>query len=357
MSDIIRVGIIGLGRSGRDIHGNHLSGASRQFRIVAVADRLAERRQRAEAEYGCRSYATPERLLAQDDIDLIVNASQSQYHVPLSLKALKAGFHVLCEKPLARRAADVDEIIKTSKRVGKVAAVFQNRRFDSDFRQVRKVVDSGVLGRIVMIRRTANGFSRRWDWQTLRRHYGGSLLNTGAHMLDQVLQLFGTDARPRVTCNMDRATSLGDAEDHVKLLLEGRGRPTIDLEISSCCAFPQDSFSIYGTRGGLRTEGGKVHWRYLRPREQPRQTLKVAPIVNAAGLPAYCREDLKWREHSWQAPGKVKPADVQYYDMLHHVLTAGAPLEVTLPEIRQQVAVIEECHRQNPPRKMAGVIN
>ncbi len=352
MSDIIRAGIIGLGRSGRDIHGNHLSRAPRKFKIVAVADRLAPRRQRAEAEYGCRSYATPEGLLAQDDIDLIVNASQTQYHVPLTLKALKAGFHVLCEKPLARRAADVDQIMKTSKRVGKVAAAFQNRRYDADFQQVLKVVNSGVLGRIVMIKMAANGFSRRWDWQTLRKHSGGSLLNTGAHVLDQALQLFGTDVVPDVTCIMERATSLGDAEDHVKLLLRGRGRPTIDVEISSCCAYPQERFNIFGTRGGLQADGAYVKWRYFQPHEQPRQTLKQTPIENEAGLPAYCREDLKWRERNWQPSAKRKSAIVQYYDMFHRALTTGARLEVTLPEIRQQIAVIEESHRQNPPHKM-----
>jgi scyllo-inositol 2-dehydrogenase (NADP+) len=355
MSDIIRVGIVGLGRSGRDIHGKHLSRARRKFKIVAVTDRLAPRRQRAEAEYGCRSYATPESLLAQDDIDLVVNASQTQYHVPLTLKALKAGFHVLCEKPLARKAEEVDKIIRASRRAGRVAAAFQNRRYDADFQQVVKVVNSGVLGRIVMIKTAINGFSRRWDWQTLRKHSGGSLLNTGPHVLDQALQLFGTDTRPEVTCIMDRATSLGDAEDHVKLLLLGRGRPTIDVEISSCCAYPQERFNVYGTRGGLQADGsGGVRWRYFLPREQPRQTLKQTPIENEAGLPAYCREDLKWRERDWHAPAKRKSIDAQYYDMLHRALTTGAPLEVTLPEIRQQIAVIEECHRQNPPGKMPG---
>ena len=354
MSDIIKAGIIGLGRSGRDIHGAHFSRTPRKFKIVAVADRLEARRQRAEVEYGCRSYATPERMLAHSDIDLIVNASQSQYHVPLTLKALKAGFHVLCEKPLARRARDVDAIITASKRAGRVAAAFQNRRYEADFQQVLKVVNSGVLGRIVMIRMTANSFSRRWDWQTLRKHFGGSLLNTGPHVLDQALQLFGTDAKPDVTCTVDRATSLGDAEDHVKLLLRGRGRPTIDLEISSCCAYPLERFNVYGTRGGLQTEGGGVKWRYFLPREQPPQTLKQTPIENAAGLPAYCRENLKWRERNWHPPAKRKSIVAQYYDMFHRVLTTGAPLEVTLPEIRQQIAVIEECHRQNPPGKMPG---
>ena len=60
----------------------------------------------------------------------------------------------------------------------------------------------------------SSGFARRWDWQTMRKHYGGNLLNTAPHALDQALQLFGTDARPKVTCAMDRANSFGDAEDH-----------------------------------------------------------------------------------------------------------------------------------------------
>ena len=88
---IIRVGIIGQGRSGRDIHGTHLATLPGKFRIVAVADALEDRRQRAETEYGCESCATPAKLLARDDIDLVVNASPSRFHVPLTLAALKAG--------------------------------------------------------------------------------------------------------------------------------------------------------------------------------------------------------------------------------------------------------------------------
>jgi scyllo-inositol 2-dehydrogenase (NADP+) len=349
---IIRVGIIGQGRSGRDIHGTHLATLPGKFRIVAVADALEDRRQRAETEYGCESCATPAKLLARDDIDLVVNASPSRFHVPLTLAALKAGHHVLCEKPLARKVGDVDKIITAAQRAGRTAAVFQNSRYAPAFQQILKVAASGVLGRLINIRITVNGFSRRWDWQTMRKYHGGNLLNTGPHPLDQAMQLFGPDVMPEVTCIMDRTTSLGDAEDHVKILLHRRGHPTIDLEISSCCAFPQDSFSVYATRGGLQASGNDVSWRYFKPREQSKRILTEAPIENAAGLPEYCRDDLKWLERSWKPVGGKKSSVAQFYDMLHRSLTTGAPLEVTLAQVRQQIAVIEECHRQNPPAKM-----
>ena len=103
-----------------------------------------------------------------------------------------SGFNLLCEKPLARRAADVDKLIEKSKSKGVLFAIYQQSRYAPYFRQVRKVIDSGVLGRIVQINIAFNGFSRRWDWQTLQEYDGGNLLNTGPHPLDQALQLFGT---------------------------------------------------------------------------------------------------------------------------------------------------------------------
>src|SRR5438067_4459977 len=229
------VAIIGHGRSGRDIHGAHLSKDTEHYRIVAVVDALEERRQRAEAEYGCVAYADHASLLERSDLDLVLNAGPSRFHVPLTLQFLEAGFNVLCEKPLASRAADVDRLIAASEKSGKVLAIFQQSRYSPAFLQLRRVIDSGVLGDIVQANITYNGFSRRYDWQTLKSEMGGNLLNTGPHPVDQALQLFGTDTMPEVTCFMRNAVSYGDAEDHVLLILSGPGRPLLHVEISSCC--------------------------------------------------------------------------------------------------------------------------
>ena len=188
----IRVAIIGQGRSGRNIHGNFLARVPEQYKIVAVTDPIEKRRKRGEEEYGCESYGDYKEVLKRDDIDLIINASPSHLHVPITLDALNAGFNVLCEKPLARKVEEVDMLIEASEKAGKVLAIFQQSRYAPYFRQVRKVIDSGVLGRIVQISIKFSDFSRRWDWQCLQKNYGGSLLNTGPHPLDQALQLLGT---------------------------------------------------------------------------------------------------------------------------------------------------------------------
>jgi len=347
----IKVGIIGQGRSGRDIHGLYLV-KDRRFRIVAAVDSLADRRERAEREFGCDTYKEHRPLLKREDLDLIVNSSPSHLHVPITLAALRAGFNVLCEKPMAPRARDVDRMIAASERAGRLLAIYQQSRFAPYFQQIRKVIASGVLGRIVQVNVAANGFSRRWDWQTLREFNGGNLLNTGPHPLDQALRLLDSPEMPKVSCFMDRANTYGDAEDHVLLTLRAEGRPLIHLEVSSCCAYPTFGYNIYGTRGGLKADASHMDWKYYRADRAPKQKLTRRPICQPDGTPAYCREKLTWVEKSWDVPPRKKDLfgsmAGMFYNMLYKTLTAGAPLEITPQQVRQQIAVIEECQRQNP---------
>lgn len=348
----VRVAIIGQGRSGRNIHGNYIQTDPKRYKVVAAVDPVKERRDRAASEYGCDVYRDHAPLLKRDDLDLVINATPSMMHVPVTLEFLKAGYNVLCEKPLAERAADVDKMIAAARKSRVVLAIYQQSRFAPYFEQVRKVIDSGVLGRIVQISIQSNGFSRRYDWQTLQEFMGGNLLNTGPHPLDQALQLFGTDTMPKVACYMDCANTLGDAEDHVNLTLSGEGRPLIHLEISSCCAYPSFGYKVYGTLGGLVGNVGQLDWQYYLPKEAPKITLQRKPLKGADGTPVYCSDALKWHKKSWRVP-KAKQDLFMYmsgrfYRMLYKTLKEGAPLQITPEQVRQQIAVIEECQRQNP---------
>ncbi|HHT26415.1 MAG TPA: Gfo/Idh/MocA family oxidoreductase [Firmicutes bacterium] len=353
----LRVAIIGQGRSGRNIHGRYLLSDPERFKVVAAVDELEERRVRAASEYeGCDTYADYRELLGRKDIDLVVNSSYSHLHVPISIDLLNHGFNVLCEKPLARTVEEVDRVAEAAEKSGKVFAVFQQSRYAPYFQQVKKVVDSGVLGRIVQISIAFNGFARRWDWQCIQDMYGGNLLNTGPHPVDQALQFFGQDTMPRVLCFMDRVNTFGDAEDYVKLILSGPGKPVIDLEISSCCAYPHFTYNIQGSQGGLNGNMKHIDWKYFKPEEAPEQKLISEPLFKEDRTPAYCGEKLTWYEESWDVPERQSDLfhtiSGAYYSMLYKTLTEGAPLEVTLEQVRQQIAVIEECHRQNPlPKK------
>ncbi|OCT15573.1 oxidoreductase [Paenibacillus pectinilyticus] len=351
--DIIKVGIIGQGRSGRDIHGNLLVQIPEYYQIVAVADSIPERQALATQEYGCHSYSTWEKMVENEELDLVINASPSHQHFAISLELLNRGFHVLCEKPLAKTAAEVDQLIAASERSGKQLLVFQQSRYQPAFRQMKQIIESGVLGRIVQINFSLNNFARRWDWQTLQSNNGGNLMNTGPHPLDQALQLLGTESLPDITCIMDRANTFGDAEDYVKLIMRKAGHPTIDLEISSTCAYPRETYNIQGTLGGIKGTAEALEWKYFVPEEAPEQKLIREPLVNAEGLPAYCSETLTWHTDNWKqtiAENRTLMSHMteQLYLMLHRTLTQGVPSEITPQQVRQQLQVIEECQRQNP---------
>jgi scyllo-inositol 2-dehydrogenase (NADP+) len=210
---VIKVGIIGQGRSGRDIHGNLLVTLPDYYRITAVADGIIDRQSLAKKEYGCNAYSTWQEMVENEELDLVVNASPSHLHYSISLELLERGFNVLCEKPLAKTAEEVDRLIEASERTGSILAVFQQSRYLPAFEQVRKVIESGVLGRIIQVDFTSSNFASRWDWQTLQSNNGGNLMNTGPHSVDQALLLFGNESMPQVTCIMDRVNTFGDAED------------------------------------------------------------------------------------------------------------------------------------------------
>lgn len=347
----IRVAILGQGRSGRNIHGRYMITDQDRFKIVAIVDPLEERRFRAEKEYGCESLAEYHELFGRKDIDLVINSTPSHLHAPITLDLLNNGFNVLCEKPLASKVEDVDRLIAAAKKSGSLFAIFQECRYAPHFKKVRKIINSGVLGRIIQINISESYFNRRWDWQTVQEYNGGNLLNKGPHQIDHALQLFGTDKMPEVIGVLDNAISYGDADDYVKIILKGKGRPTIDVEMSSCNAYPGSAINVQGTRGGLTGSTTHLEWKYYLPQESEKQKLIRTPLVDSEGLPCYCSEKLKWYEEKWDFPkdgDAFNNMTAEFYEMLYKVLAEGVALEITPEEVRQQVAVIEECLKQNP---------
>lgn len=345
---IIQVAIIGQGRSGRGIHAKLLAAMPEKYRIAAVVDGLEERRERAVRELGCDAYAEQEQLYARRDIDLVVNATPSHLHAPVSEAFLRNGFHVLCEKPLAPSVEAVDGLIAASEQSGKLLAVFQQSRYSPAFVKIKEILASGVLGRIVRISLANNTFARRWDWQTLKRFNGGSLMNIGPHPLDQALQLFHPERMPKVMCTMDSANSFGDAEDYVHVILRGEDCPAVDVEVSSCHPYPTHNYQIQGTNGGLTGTFTRLNWKYFKSEEAPQQQLIEEPMFNPDGTPASCSEQLTWHEDSWAQGNFADTMGTAFYEMLYATLAQGQPLEVTPQQVRRQIAVMEQCYEQNP---------
>ena len=357
----IKVGIIGQGRSGRDIHRFLMETEKEvwdRFEIVAISDPIKERWQypsKYPASPKLKCYEDAHEMLKDKRIELVVNASRTPGHVPLSIEAMKAGFDVLCEKPAAGTLKEFDAAIAISKKTGKFYNIFQQSRFRTVFTKIMDVINSGVLGRISMVKVYYNGFGRRWDWQTIQDMCAGELLNTGPHPLDQCLQFYGDAYPEKIFCTMDRCLTYGDAEDSIKLVFGGKGHPTIDMEVCKTL-YNSDVYLVYGTQGSLRGTGDTVTWKYYKPEDEIGHTVQKAPLEAAGRMPSYCVEPtpLKFYEETYKIPERhtwMVPWGVEYYKQLYAALTEGKPMDVKLEQVRRQIRLVEECHKMNPLSK------
>ncbi len=335
----IRVGIAGLGRSGWGIHARLLEPLKEHYRVVAACDLLPSRQKEVAERFGCRTYWDYQEMLKDPDVELVIVSLPNYLHPTASIQALEAGKHVVSEKPMAARVSDADAMIAAAKKAGKVLTIFQNRRYHADFLKVQEVIASGKLGRIVQIRFGWHSFGRRWDWQTLRSYDGGSLNNTGPHALDQALLLFG-EQEPQVFCLLQRTLTCGDADDHDKVVFYGPGAPIVEVEISSACAYPQEPWLVMGTQGTLTGSFRALKWRYFDPADLPPREVDVQPTPDRS----YNREDIPWKEETWDISEFKGPGDTGFYLDLYETIRHGAPLAITPESVRRQVKVLEYCH-------------
>jgi scyllo-inositol 2-dehydrogenase (NADP+) len=349
MSDIsdsgpIRVGVVGLGRSGYSIHLKALARFPEWFQTVAVSDGEPERLRTTAEEFGCRAYATPEELFADPSVDLVVIATTNRTHAELGIAALKAGKHLVAEKPLALTTAEVDEMMAAAKANDRILAPFYNLRFDDSFNLVRDILATGKLGRILQIRMAGHSYTRRWDWQTLRSYGGGQMYNLGSHLIDLAMALLETCGGDtddlEIFSDLRHAISSGDAEDHVRLTLRARSQtdaPLVDVELTSACAFPQDRYLIMGTLGGLRGTTEHIDWKWLEPSELTTRELQEAPTADRS----YNREELPWHQESRDCDSHPKLSHDRFYDNLYRGIRNGEALVITPESIRRRLAVVE----------------
>ena len=348
---ILKVGIAGLGRSGYDIHTKFLRQAPERFKIVAAADPMPERRAELAKEFGCRVYKDYTQLVRDKDLDLFVNALPTFLHPKGTIAAFNASQNVVCEKPLAMKVKDMDRMIAAARKARRLFAPFQNSRFSLFFAKAQEIIASGKLGRILHIRANRSGFGRRWDWQTLQKNWGGNVNNTGPHPLDHAVMFFG-NKKPKVFCKLDHGDgSFGDADDFALVVLHGKGSPTVEVVVNSYQAYPQgEAYNFSGTRGGMTGGTAGLKWRYYSPAKAPKQRRQRGWAIDRK----YVSETLPWVEESWTPATKddFHAKSAGFYSNVYEVMTGKAKLVVTPAQVRRQIYVLEECHRQNPLPKL-----
>jgi scyllo-inositol 2-dehydrogenase (NADP+) len=217
----IRAAVLGYGLAGRIFHCPFIS-AVPGLELAAIAFRSEESAQR-NGDFVAAAYPAARILRSFDDafadpaIDLIVVATPNETHFSLAAQALRAGKHVVVDKPLTGTSAEARELITLATQQGKLLAPFHNRRFDGDFLTLRKLIADATLGRIVHISSHFDRFrpvQRVGSWKESAGQANGLLFDLGPHLVDQAIALFGAPQAITASVRFDRdVTAIDDAFD------------------------------------------------------------------------------------------------------------------------------------------------
>lgn len=339
----IAVGIVGLGRAGWGMHCGALRQRPGKFRIVAGCDPVKARRDMLAEAHGATPYRTFEQLLADRSVELIDIASPTTYHVPQALAALAADKDVFLEKPIGVSFAETSQLqaaVKASK--GRLF-IRHNRRFEAQFIQVQQIIASGILGDVFEIKLRRHGYSRRDDWQTLMHKGGGQLLNWGPHVIDHALQFLDGKVES-IWSDLKRVAAVGDAEDHLKIVLRGESGCVVDLEISGGTAISEPVYTVHGSRGALISGGKGFRLRYLDPKQKlaRRKARAKTPEHGSFGS----KESLPWIEKEVKC--RRRPGPEVIWDALHASIRKGEEYPITLEQALAVMKVISTARRNTP---------
>lgn len=296
----IKLGILGLGRAGYNMHLPELKGKEDMYEISAVCDIKADRCENMKNLYGCNTYLDVEEFVEDPEIDIVDVATRSCDHFKHAKTALDAGKIVFLEKPVCIDMEETQMLKALLEQYGDDRLyVRHNRRFEAKFMQVQRIIDSGILGDVYYIKRSVANYDRRRDWQTLMQYGGGQLLNWGPHLVDQALQFCGGDYK-RMFPILRQIAAAGDCEDYVSVTFEGINNRQVVIEISGGTALKVPEYVVYGTRGTLY-DNGKTFTLNVLPEDYVFEDIKADPHTpEGAKFKAYPPLPFEAREMEWE---------------------------------------------------------
>ncbi len=337
MPSVHQVAIIGYGNAGRRFHA-YLIGLAAGLRLRGIASRDPQTRQRIVAEQGCLAYESFERALADPQVDLIVLATPHDTHAAMAIEALTAGKHVVTDKVMCLTTDEADTMIEASRRARKLLSVFHNRRLDGDYLTVKKAIGDGELGPVRWIEMNWQRSGPPRGWRGRRDAGGGRLMDLGAHLIDQTIQLWPEDPPMNVYCRMHHDFGLIgqpeiDVESHCMVTIEFASGRTAIIDTSAMVHQPKPRFLIAGIAATLMKTG-------LDPQEQ---AMFAGDIDSARDDPVhYARiSDGKTEKILPTLAGRW----IDFYPNIAEALSGIAVPWVTAESVRPTIAVLQAALR------------
>ena len=262
----IRFGVIGLGIMGQE-HARVIAG-NPLMDLVAATDAQAATGRKVAADLGCKWFDSADEMIRSGEVDAVVIATPHWMHADLAVSALKAGLHVLCEKPLSVTVGQSDEVLKAAAESRGMFLVVHQKRFEPAYLFVKQMLDSGELGplyRCSMIESAwrSESYYRSSPWRgTWRGEGGGVLLNQAPHILDRYAWLCGMPETVTARCD----TTLHDieVEDTASAILHHANGAHGYIHISTIEAPAISRMVLCCDRGRITVENGKVQVTKLR---------------------------------------------------------------------------------------------
>jgi len=341
----IRAGLLSFGMSGRVFHAPFIH-EHPGMELVGAWERSKKVIQQHYPD--SKSYITLDSLLQDDSIDLVVVNTPTYSHYELAKKALQASKHVVVEKAFTTTVAEARELKDLSGQKGKVLSVYQNRRWDSDFKTVQDVFQKGLLGDIREASFSYDRFNGDLSPKLHKEIPGpgaGVVYDLGPHLIDQALTLFG---KPKgVFAVLDITRPLSQVDDYFEIILY---YPSLKVRLRATyfAREPAASYILHGTKGSFLKSRADIQEATLQTGKKPiGSDWGIEPETEQGLLHSEINGKVV-RERIKSLPGNY----VEYYKGIYHAITENQPPPVTANDGIEVMRVIEAAFASHREKKV-----
>lgn len=344
----INTALCSFGMSGWVFHAPFIT-AHPGFRFYGVWERS---KNLAQEKYpAVKTFRDYDELLADEAIELVIVNTPSYTHYEYARKALQAGKHTIVEKPFATTVSEAEELVTLAKKQGVKLSVFQNRRWDSDFKTVKKIVDEGWLGEIKEAEFHYDRYNAALSPKLHKETPGpgaGCVYDLGPHLIDQALYLFGMPETLFADIAITRP--LSQVDDYFEILLY---YPSfrVRLKAGYFVREPFPSFVVHGTKGSFLKPRADVQEPDLQAGKKPGGADWGTEPESARGLLHTEKDGQVIREQVPTLPGNYG----EYYEGVYQALRGGKDMPVTAEDGRNVIRVIEAAFASSKEKRVIGL--
>ncbi|HSH20855.1 MAG TPA: Gfo/Idh/MocA family oxidoreductase [Draconibacterium sp.] len=344
MNSTVCTAIASFGMSGLVFHGPALK-VNKGFKVVSILERSKNISKSMFPDVEIvRSYKD---ILENGNIELVIVNTPDKFHFEMARQALLYGKHIVVEKPVTLNSRQAAELVHIAREKELVFTVYQNRRWDGDFRTVQKILEEKKLGRLIEFESHFDRyrtFITPDTWKEEGDEFAGVLYNLGSHMVDQVFVLFG---KPNaVTAHLKIVRTGGVVNDYYDIRLEYDGFSAI-LKCSYLVKNPGPRYSIYGEYGTFYKWGIDPQEELLKKGNLPRGESWGTEPETEWGTILYEKNGVDFKEEIETLPGNYN----LFYDNVYDAIRKGADLNVKPEEAVQVLKILEACLESNQKKK------